>query len=518
MVWIRSLSHVFRPPPLARGCSACGATNVKKGLVLGVYEGCNQGVFSMTPAASKFDQEVGGRITELIKGSDLKQGKAKVFHNLGHEFYAVAVSCAGPESLGFDSNEMLNECKEGIRMAVGAGVRELEKCKIGHIMVEGFSNAEAAAEAASLAVWRWQDLKAKENTAVEAKVDLYDDPDTEGWMRGIQKGEGQNIARRLSEIPANIMTPFAFSQAALEILCPCGVHVDIRDREWLEEKKFLAFLTMAKGSCEPPLFLELSYCGGGEGDKPVVLTGKGTTFDSGGLCLRPCKGMKEFRADMAGAAVVVGLLKTLATLGVPININALIPLMENMPGGACIKPGDVLVGMNNKTIRVERSDNDGRVILADALAYAINYNPCLTINVSTMSDGMLRALGSSATGTFTESDTVWHEMAKAGADTGDRVWRMPLWKFFTKRVRGYTNVDVHNVGYGRGGTPCLGAAFLKEFAPPADFVHMDLMGTGRTSSGTPNYLRSGLMTGRPTRTLFQFLNQMACPLDRLSEC
>ncbi|XP_014281594.1 cytosol aminopeptidase [Halyomorpha halys] len=502
-----------------RHCSSlCDSKDIKRGLLLGMYEGCNQGEYVFTPAAAKFDQENGGRIMELLKGTDLKAGDCRVFHNLGTEFYAIAMTCCGPESMGFNEVEMLNECKEGIRIAVGSGVRALEKSAIGHIMVEGFTNSEAAGESASLSVWRWQDMKDRSRNAIEAKVDLHDDPDTDGWVRGTQKGEGQNIARRLSEVPANIMTPVAFSQAALDILCPCGVHVDIRDRDWLEEKKFLAFLTMSKGSCEPPLFLEMSYCGGGEGDKPVVITGKGVTFDSGGLCLRRCEGMNEFRADMAGAAVIVGLLKTLAALAIPININALVPLMENMPGGASTKPGDVLVGMNNKTIRVEQTDHEGRVIMADTLSHANAFNPCLTINLATMTEGIRTALGSSATGTFTESDTVWREMAKAGADTGDRVWRMPLWNFFRKRVKGHTGVDVHNVGAGRGATPCLGAAFLSEFAPPVDFVHMDLMGTGMESGGTPIYLRKGLMTGRPTRTLFQFLNQMACPLDKESVC
>ncbi|KAK9508946.1 hypothetical protein O3M35_006376 [Rhynocoris fuscipes] len=283
------------------------------------------------------------------------------------------------------------------------------------------------------------------------------------------------------------------------------------------EKNLTAFLAMARGSCDPPLFLELAYCGGQEEDKPVLLTGKGVTFDSGGICLKKCRGMDMYKANMAGAAVIVGAMRALAILGLPINVNALIPLMENMPGGMALKPGDVVVSMNGKTIRVEHTDNEGRVALADALAYGHNLKPCLTINIATLTVGMKQALGCSATGAFSTSDVVWEELKKAGAHTGDRVWRMPSWKLFSERVTGYLSSDVDNIGKGRG-SPCLGNAFLMEFAPPVDFLHMDIMGTGMKSIGSPVYMREGLMTGRPTRTLVQFLAQMACPLDKPSEC
>ncbi|KAL1122886.1 hypothetical protein AAG570_003212 [Ranatra chinensis] len=353
------------------------------------------------------------------------------------------------------------------------------------------------------------------NRTPESSLCLYDDPDMAGWERGAFKAEAQNIARKLEDTPPNAMTPAIFSQEAMEILCPCEVQVVAHDRDWLEDKCMNAFITLARSSCDPPIMLELSYCGGAEDDKPVVIVGKGTTFDCGGLCLQRGGDMSECRADMAGAAVIVATLKALAMLKVPINVNALIPLYENMPGGMAIKPGDVVTGLCGKNIRVTDTSKEARVILTDPLTFSSNYKPCLVINVATLTAGVRTALGTSSTGVFTTSDVVWNELSRAGAETGDRVWRLPLWKHFTSNIKSYDSVDVDNVGNGRGGDPCVGAAFLREFAPPIDFLHLDITGTGMLASDPSHpYLREGYMTGRPTRTLVQFLYQMACPMDK----
>jgi len=498
---------------------ACGGSGDKRGLILGAYDGCGGGELKLTSLASKFDEEMGGRIRDLIKGSGLKLGNAKVFNSLGSEFYGVAVAGLGTEGIGFNESEVLDECKENIRIAAAVGARALQRQGVNVIAVEGFTNTEAAAEGSALAVWRYQELKHKQNRETESRIELYEDPDKDNWTRGVYKAEAQNIARKLEETPANLMTPSIFAMNAIDILCPCGVSVDVRDKEWIEAKKLTAFLNMARGSCEPPLFLELSFCGGHQEDKPVILTGKGVTFDSGGICLKQCKGMAEHRADMAGAAVIVGIFKAIAQMNLPLNMNALVPLCENMPGGMAMKPGDVVVGLNGKSIRIEDTDNEGTVILADALAYSYNYKPCIVINIATLANAMRSALGSSSTGVFSTSDSVWGEMQRAGADTGDRVWRFPCWKHYTSKVCDWVGVDVSNVGMGRGGDPCHMAAFLLEFAPPVDFVHMDITGTGMLASGVGHpYLREGLMTGRPVRTVVQFLNQMACPLDKSTEC
>ncbi|KAL1122887.1 hypothetical protein AAG570_003213, partial [Ranatra chinensis] len=448
-------------------------------------------------------------------------GRAHVYHNLGCQFYAVAVAGLGPDGVGYNRREFINECKENVRIAASVGVRALLNMGVTDIMVEGLSNAEAAAEGAALALWEYDGHK--------NLLALYDDPDcrrylryvpSDGWEKGLRKAEAQNFARKLEDAPSNLMTPSAFSRHVIEELCPCNVQVDVREKDWLQDKCWTAFLSMAKGSCEPPIVLEIAYCGGAQDDRPVVLIGKGITYDSGGLCLRHGTDMSEYRADMAGAAVIVATIKALASLSIPINVNAMIPLCENMPGGMAPKPGDVVHCHNGKTIRLQDTSKLDRVILADPLAYSANYKPCLTITIATLTSGMRTALGASSTGVFTTSDVVWDELCRAGAETGDRVWRFPLWNYFTKHMTDTSAVDVCNVGLGLGGEPCRGAAFLMEFAPRTDFVHMDITGTGMVSSGLGYpYLREGTMTGRPTRTLVQFLYQMSCPTDKCpAEC
>jgi len=519
---IRNLSRaVRRRTSSVRLFSDDSCRDDKKGLVIGAYDGCAKGELRLTQSAVKFDDEVGGRISELIKGSTsgIQLGNAKVFHGVGCEYYAVAVAGVGPEGMGYNEQEIIDECKENVRVAAASGARALQDQGVGLIFVEGFGNPEAAAEGSDLAIWNYQDLKMPEDRDQESRVELWNDPDRDSWGRGIVKAEAQNIARLLEEMPANLMTPAKLATAAIDILCPCGVQVDVRDKMWIETKKMNAFLNMARGSCEPPLLLELSYCGGHQEDKPVLFTGKGVTFDSGGVCLKKCKGMSEYRADMAGAAVIIGVFKAVAQLNLPINLNALIPLCESMPGGMAMKPGDVVLALNGKTIRIADTDNEGRIILADALSYSCNYKPCIVMNVATLTPGIRTALGASSSGVFSTSDSVWSELMKAGAVTGDRVWRFPVWRHFTKRVTELVGIDVSNTGIGKGGDPCLAAAFLMEFAPPVDFVNMDITGVGmKASCYCLPYLRYGLMTGRPTRTLIQFLNQMACPLDKPTDC
>ncbi|XP_014278784.1 cytosol aminopeptidase isoform X2 [Halyomorpha halys] len=448
-------------------------------------------------------------------------GKVKVFNNLGTDYYGVAIAGTGPDTAGYNENETLDECKENIRISSAVGAQALQDVGCKEILVDGYTNAEAAAEGSSLGVWRYQDLKSRDRHLTEPNLSLFDDPDADGWQSGLWKADAQNIVRKLEETPANLMFPSAFAEAAIDILCPCGVHVEVRDKDWLTDKNMTAFLAMSRSSCNPAMLLECSYCGGGETDKPVILTGKGVTFDSGGFCLKPHKGFEEHRADMAGAAVIVGVLKAMARLQVPMNVNALIPLMENMPGNMAMKPGDVIVSLNGKTIRIENTDHEGRVILADCLTLSNQYNPCLVVNIATLTAAVRAALGSSASAAFSTSEVVWRELSRAGAETGDRVWRFPAWKMFTTKVTDWVGVDVHNVGAGRGGDPCLGAAFLLEFAPPVDFLHLDITGTGMLASGACGnapYYRKGSMTGRPTRALLQFLMQMACPLDRPTTC
>ncbi|KAL1122430.1 hypothetical protein AAG570_002761, partial [Ranatra chinensis] len=491
----------------------------QKGLILGAYDGCDKGELKLTPTAKKFDQETNGKLSTLLKGADIRLGRAEVYTNVHIDFACVAVTGLGPEGEGIDSLESLDKCKENIRIAAGVAATNLQANGMNSLLVEGFTNAEAAAEGASLAVWKYQEYKNKQDQTGNVKLELYHDPDIESFQRGLIKGEAQNLARALEESPANRMTPSIFAQKAVDALCACGVQVNVRDVHWMRDRKMNAFMSVAKGSCETPLLLEIGYCAGAPDEKPVVLIGKGLTFDSGGLLTKPCDNMMQHRGDMAGAAVVVAAIRCCAMLNLPFNIKGLIPLCESMPGGLAIKPGDVVTAINGKSIRIEDTDNEGRVTMTDPLIYCTAFKPCLVITLGTMTD-MSRTIGSGCSALFTTSDVVWREMHRAGLETGDRVWRYPMWKYYKRMVTDHIGVDITNKGSGGGGDSCLAAAFLYEFVPPGiDFCHLDITGVGMISSGVGYpYLRPGLMTGRPTRTLCQFFYQMACPHERGDEC
>ncbi|XP_075215170.1 cytosol aminopeptidase-like isoform X2 [Lycorma delicatula] len=415
----------------------------KKGVVVGIYEN-----LEFTKSGEKVDNESGGKLKELAQASNLKLGKTAVFHGLLNDYHAVALVGLGSKEAGFNEFETLNECKENIRIAAANGARKLQKIGINTIEVESFTNGEAAAEGSILAVWKFQDLKSEKYRSTRATIKPFDDQDKDGWEKGRQKAKAQNLARMLEQCPSNIMTPTHFAQCAIDKLCPCGVQVEARDHDWMTEHKMFTFLKMAHGSCEPPIMLELAYCGGNPDDKPVIMIGKGVTFDSGGLCLnRKCSSMIEYSADMAGAAVVVGVFKALCKLKVPINCN----------------------------------------------------------------ESMRVALAGGPSAVFTPSDLIWKDLEKAGADTGDRLWRFPLWYYYTRKITNEKGVDIVTVGKGKGGDPCTAAAFFKEFAPKTDFIHFDISGTGRISTGMYPYLRKKLMTGRPVRTIVEFLRRMATP-------
>uniref|UniRef100_A0A0A9YBR0 Cytosol aminopeptidase n=1 Tax=Lygus hesperus TaxID=30085 RepID=A0A0A9YBR0_LYGHE len=496
----------------------CASGTMKKGLVLGVYDGCSVGEYKPTATFARYDEKTGGKLMSLIKGMKIGHGDVQVFSNVGTEFTSIAVTNLGPEGLGYNEVERLDECKEAIRTAAAVGARALQDEGLTQIYVEGFTNPEPAAEGAILAVWRYQELKDKADRYPEVRVELFENDDMDGWMRGKVKAENQNLARKIEETPANLMTPYIFGQIAVDSLCPCGIAVDVRDKDWIESMKMSAFLQVARGSCEPPVFVEMSYCGLG-GPNPIVLTGKGITFDSGGLCLKECRGMSEYRGDLAGAAVIVGVMKTIAMMALPIDVIALIPLAESMIGGMAAHPGDIVRARNGKSIMIEDTDNEGRVILADTLSYSQSFHPCLVMNIATLTPGIRKALGTSSSGTWTNANVVWRELERAGSETGDRLWRMPLWKYYKQRVTDYRGVDLNNVGKARGGGPNLGAAFLKEFLHEVDLAHVDITGTGLLSNGIGHpYLRKGVMTGRPTRTLVQFLYQIACPHVKGDEC
>merc|ERR1711915_845506 len=323
------------------------------------------------------------------------------------------------------------------------------------------------------------------------------------WSTGKIMAESQNFARQLMEAPANFLTPTQFCIEAERELNGLPVDFVIRDEEWAKSMEMGSFLSVSRGSIEPAKFLEMKYNGSDESSSPVVLVGKGVTFDTGGISIKPSSKMDAMRADMGGAATVTATIKAVAKLGLKVNLTVLVPLTENMPGGKATKPGDVVRAMNGKTIQVDNTDAEGRLILADALTYADRLNPRCVLDVATLTGAMSVALGTAATGVFASSSEDYNVLSAAGCSTGDRVWRMPLWEHYTNQMKKSPLADLNNISLTPGGGSCTAAAFLREFTTCSNWLHLDIAGVMENEGVFP-YLGSG-MSGRPTRTMVKFV-------------
>jgi len=485
-----------------------------KGLVLGIYcKGDEDKAFMLTPATQKYDSGISGAFAKLLPlaCNSFKKGKNRVFYGLDPIYTSVAVVSLGASTAAFSELEEIDEKRENVRIAVASGVRQLRDGGATTIDVDPCGDAEAAAEGAALSLHSYDELKQESSRKSACILSLIAGQPSnviQEWQRGLIKAEGQNLARRLMESPANVMTPTRFAEIANEALSPKGVKVIPRNKEWATEKKMGSYLSVTKGSDEPPVFLEISYQGGSTDEKPLVLVGKGITFDSGGISIKPSASMDKMRADMGGAACVVGSIFTAASLKLPINVIGLTPLCENMPSGRASKPGDVVKAMNGKSIQIDNTDAEGRLVLADALCYAQSFQPKAIIDLATLTGAMIVALGSAAAGVFTNSSVLWKLLHESGAVTGDRVWRMPLFEHYSRQVTECLLADVNNIGTAdRAGGSCTAAAFLKEFVTASHWAHIDIAGVMENKDEVP-YLCKG-MAGRPTRTLVEFINKFA---------
>ncbi|KAH8371735.1 hypothetical protein KR093_008736 [Drosophila rubida] len=481
------------------------------GVVLGLFLKTGEKEPQLTASGEKFDDRVSGKISQLVRESGMsgELGRGRMFSNVDKEFATVAVVGVGREGAGYDEEENLDVGMENTRIAAAVGARYLQLHGTKVVHVDGMEHPEQAAEGAALGVWRYNSNRSKNKRHAIPKLELYGNADVEAWTRGLFKAESQNLARRLSDTPSNHMTPSIFAQATIDALCPCGVTVEVRTMDWIETQGLNSFLMVAKGSCEPPALLEIRYTGSSGDDKGVMMLGKGLTFNSGGLCLKPKQRMDQNRASVSGAATCVAAIRAAAALSLPINVSAVLPLCENMPSGMAVKPGDVVTLMNGTTLCIKDTSLAGVAMMADPLLYAQSSKPSTLLEIGTYASGVRHGLGSSSTGLWTNNTKIWKQFKKAGSLTGDRMWRMPLWKYFKHLIQPNMTYDLCNRGCGPA-TSCLGAALLKSLSTASEYVHIDNRGTGMLCEhGVPPYLLEGRMSGRPTRTIIQFLYQMA---------
>jgi leucyl aminopeptidase len=308
-------------------------------------------------------------------------------------------------------------------------------------------------------------------------------------------------ARDLGNTPSNEMTPTTLAEKARAVCRAAGVRFRTFGPKEMEKLGMGALLSVARGSAEPPAFIEMEIPGKGAKARTVVLVGKGVTFDSGGISLKPAENMDKMKFDMCGAAAVIATMQALAALRTRHRIIGLVPATENMPGGSATRPGDVVRAMNGKTIDVLNTDAEGRLILADALCYAARFKPAAIVDVATLTGGAIIALGDQCSAILGSDDALIRSLIEAGEKSGERLWQLPLWKTHLEEIRGETG-DVKNSG-GRAASTIKGAAFLRYFVDDIPWAHLDIAATANVEREKPLAPVGG--TGVGVRLLTTFL-------------
>jgi leucyl aminopeptidase len=472
--------------------------------------------------AAELDRRLGGAITRLLERGDFegRKDETALLYPREGEVGAERVLLVG---VGKREDYVV----ERVRRAVGVAVRVAERIGVsrlaltlGHVdrlsehMGASFAG-RAAVEAAILAAWDFRELKtADTEDAPRARVQevalLAADADEAGEFErashiGQVAARAENLARELAARPGNVATPTYLAGVAQDIAATYGLDITILDRAGAEREGMKGLLAVAQGSQQEPRFIALEYHGGDAEQRPLVLAGKGVTFDAGGISIKPAEHMEEMKYDMAGAAAVLAAMRAIAELELPVNVVGLVPSTENLPSGTAVKPGDVIGSLAGRTIEVVNTDAEGRLILADALAYAARYHPAAVIDVATLTGACVIALGHHAIGLMGNDGALIDEVRAVGQLVGERCWPLPLWDDYREQLDSEV-ADLKNTG-GRPAGAITAGWFLKEFAGGVPWVHLDIAGTAYRAEAPP-YLRKG-PTGIPTRLLIEWVRSRA---------
>ena len=481
-------------------------------LAVGVFESRK-----LSAAAELLDRAARGVLRERLKQGDMdgKSGTTRMLFALAG-VSAARVLLVG---LGAESGFGPKEYREAVRAAVGAaadtGAAELVLC-FGELPVTDRDTAwraRHAAIAAGEALYRFDAMKSKKSPARALKSVVFATARKTGEaaaVRGSAEGAaiaaGVALARDLGNLPGNVCTPTYLAEQSEKLAREWKLGVEVLERREMEKLGMGALLSVAKGSRQPPKFIELRYRGGAKNAKPVVLVGKGITFDTGGISIKPAAEMDEMKFDMCGAASVFGAFRAIAELEPKLNVVGLIPTTENMPGGAASKPGDVVKSMSGQTVEILNTDAEGRLILCDALTYAERFAPAAVVDIATLTGACVIALGHVASGLFSNRDELAGELLAAGRNCWDRVWHMPLWDDYQEQLKS-PFADFANIG-GRPAGSVTAACFLSRFTGKYPWAHLDIAGTAWTSG------KSKGATGRPVPLLTTFLLGRAAKATR----
>ena len=360
------------------------------------------------------------------------------------------------------------------------------------------------------AVFRIDELKSKKdngNGGPERVVFVLGGRDAaaeHGLAQGTAIANGVELAKRLGNLPGNICTPGFLADEARKLGRSHRLAVEILDRKRIEAMKMGSFMSVAKGSAEPPRLIVMKYDGGakGKGAAPIVLVGKGITFDSGGISIKGASAMDEMKFDMCGAAAVFGALRAAAELKLRLNVVGVVPACENLPSGTANKPGDIVTSMSGQTIEVLNTDAEGRLILCDALTYAERFRPAAVVDIATLTGACVVALGDVNSGLFTADDALADELLAAAKAAVDPAWRMPVQEEYQESLKS-NFADMANIGAPGKAGAVTAACFLARFAKAYPWAHIDIAGTAWKSGPAKS------ATGRPVPLLAEFLMQRA---------
>ena len=349
---------------------------------------------------------------------------------------------------------------------------------------------QAIAEGLAQGAWQFLEMKrpGEEKKPPLERVDVLapeDEAFAAGHRIGAAIGAGQTLARGIQVLPGNVCTPTYVARAAEELAARHGLEVTVLDKAAIAREKMGALLAVAQGSVEEPRFIALEYKGA-EG-APIVLVGKGVTFDTGGISIKPAQNMEDMKYDMSGAAAVLGTFEALGRLKPAVHVVGLIPSTENMPSGTAVKPGDVVTSHFGKTIEVINTDAEGRLILCDALSWARRYRPACVIDIATLTGAVVVALGHSAAGVMGSDEALVEEVRRAGERAGERAWPLPLWDEYRDLMKSDI-ADVKNAG-GRPAGSISAGWFLREFVDGFPWAHLDIAGTAYTDRDDPSRVK-----------------------------
>ena len=449
------------------------------------------------------DKRIGGILKRTLDRRQFRGGRDELLH--------LSSTAAGVERVLLVGLGKAEDRAASLRR--GSAIAGRQASKLGarqmafYAGVLSESEAEAVAVGLNAGAWDFKELKTappadEVRDPFEEAVILASGPAIErGVATGRAISEGHSLARRLGMLPGNICTPEYLADTAREIGQRYGMTVTVLGRAEMEREKMGSFLCVAQGTPQDPKLIVLEHRRGKANDNPIGLVGKGLCFDSGGISIKPAQGMEWMKFDMCGAAGVLGAMETIGRLQLPTNVVGLIGSTTNMPSGTAVKPGDVVQASNGTYIEIINTDAEGRLVLADVLAYAARFKPAAVIDAATLTGACVIALGHTATGVMGSDDALVQEVLDAAKRAGEPGWPLPLWDDYKELIKSDV-ADIKNSG-GRPAGTITAALFLKAFAEDYPWVHLDIAGTAYTESDLGAVPRGP--TGVPVGTFVEFV-------------